>query len=457
MTVTKEVEHLEHSAVKLTITVSKEDIRSEYDKIVNDYAKTIQIPGFRKGKAPREVLIRKFAEAFKGEAMAHIIEHSVTEVFDDESFPKEDRPLPYSTPAMRDEPADLDLEKDLKFSVAYDVLPKLAVGKWKSLEVEVPEAGVEDEDLNRELEVIRDRNAIVLDREDGAPSVMGDVVTVNYSELSDSEEVIAGTERQDFVFTLGTGYNIYKFDDEVAGMKKDETRDITKAFPEDFEDKELAGKTKKIRVTVTAVKERKLPDLDDDLAQDVDEKYQTLDDLKASIKERLSKNLDKRLRDIKVSKILEKILESTPVDVPESMVRIELESRWRALARQFGADPEELTRSMTKDGPEARDSIFEGWRGEAVKALQSRLIVETLIQDQGFEAADEELEKEFETMAADSDTSIEEIKKYYEQETAKEYLKEDIKERKLFDLLLSENTIKKGEKLKYLDLMSKNG
>jgi trigger factor len=456
VTVTKEVERLEHSVLKLTLTVSKEDIRSEYDKIIKDYAKTIQIPGFRKGKVPREVLVRKFAEAFKSETLAHIIEHSITETFDDESFPKEDRPLPYSTPAINEEPPELDLENDLKFSVIYDVLPKFTVDKWQGLEVEAPDASIEDEDLNRELEAIRERNAIVLDREDTAPAVKGDVITVNYAELSEDGAAVPGTEREDFVFTLGTGYNIFHFDDEVAGMKKDETRDITKTYPEDFEDKELAGKTKKIRVTVTAVKERKLPDLDDDLAQDVDEKYQTLDDLKANIRERLVKNLDRRLRDIRISKILEKILETTPIEVPESMIRIELDGRWQALARQFGVNSEELIQSMEKSGQNTRETILAGWKDDAVKALQSRLIVETLMKELNLDASDEELEKQFETMAADSDTSIDDVKKYYEQENAKEYLKEDIKERKLFDRLLSENTVKKGEKAKYLDLVSNN-
>jgi trigger factor len=457
VTVTKEVERLEHSALKLTLTVGREDVHSEYNKIINDYAKTIQIPGFRKGKVPRDVLVRKFSEAFKGEALGHIIEHAVTDVFEDESFPKENRPLPYSTPAIQDEPSDLDPEKDLRFSVVYDVLPKIDIGTWQGLEVEAPDASIEDEDLNRELEAIRERNAVVLDREDDAPSVKGDVVTVNYSEISEDGEPVGGSEREDFVFTLGTGYNIFHFDDEVAGMKKGETRDITKTYPEDFEDKDLAGNTRKIRVTVTAVKERQLPDLDDDLAQDVDEKYQTLDDLKTNIRERLTKNLERRLRDIRVSHILEKVLETTPIEVPESMMRIELDGRWQALARQIGSTSEDLTRSMEKSGQNTRDTILDGWRDTAKKALQSRLVVETLIKEQNLDASDEEMEKEMETLAADSDASIDDVKKYYGQENAKEYLKEDIKERKLFDLLLSKNTVKKGEKKKYLDLISNNG
>jgi trigger factor len=458
VTVTKEIKQLEHSALQLTITVGKDDVRSEYDELIKQYGKTLQIPGFRKGKVPRDVLIKKFGDAFKGETLGKVIETAITGVFEDESFPKENRPLPYSSPQLKEDEKELelDLDKDLVFSVVYDVLPRFTVGPWKGLEVEAPDAKVEDEDLNRELEAIRERNAIVLDRDDTAEAAKDDVVTVNYAEISDSGEIIPDSDRQDFVFTLGTGYNIYKFDDEITGMKKGETRDIEKSYPEDFEDKDLAGKTKKIRVTLTALKEKKLPDLDDDLAQDVDEKYQTLEDLKNNIRERLTRNLDARLREIKISRLLEKIVETTPVDIPESMIRIELEGRWRNMARQFKVDPEELAKNMEKSG-RGLDTILEGWRPDAVKALQSRLIVETLMRELGIEASDEEVETEFETMSNEADTPVDEVKKYYESEQMMEYLKENIKERKFFDYLLSENTIKKGNLTKYLDLISNNG
>jgi trigger factor len=455
VTVSKEITPLEHSSVKLTLTVGKDDVCSEYDKLVGKYSTSIQIPGFRKGKAPREVLIRKFGDALRDEALGTIIEKSITEVFDDETLDRAERPLPYSTPRVEDE-LKLDLERDLTFSVVYDVLPKVSVGQWKGLEVEVPDARITDEDLQQELEAIRERNAFVLDRDEGAAAEKGNVVTVNYGEIGEDGAVISGSERQDFVFTLGSGYNIYKFDDEITGMKKGESRDIEKTYPADFSDTELAGKTKKIRVSLTVLKEKKLPELDDDLAQDVDEKFQTLDDLKQSIRERLTKNLGKRLQDIKISKILEKIVENTPVDIPESMIRIELEARWRNLARRFGTSVEEIIKMMEKSGKTAEETQNE-WRPDAAKVLHSRLIVETLIEEQEMSASDEETEKELENLAVESGSPLEDVKKYYEQEQMMEYLREDIKERKLFDLLLAENTIKLGEKTNYLDIMGNNG
>jgi trigger factor len=453
--VSKEITRLEHSSVKLTVTVSKDAVRSRYDELLAEYIKTIQIPGFRRGKVPRQVLERKFGSALKDETLGKVIEETMDQIFEDESFPREDKPLPYSSPRIQDEPS-LNLDEDFRFSVVYDVLPQFTMGPWKGLEVEVPEVELTDEDIGRELEALRDRNAIVVDRDDEARAAGGDVVTVNYLELSDAGEPIPGTEREDFVFTLGSGYNLFKFDDDILGMKKGEIRDIEKTYGTDFSDPDLAGKTKKIRVTLVSLKEKKLPDLDDELAQDVDEKYTTLEDLKNSIKERLTKNLDRRLKDITINALIEKIMETTPLDVPESMIRLELDSRWRNLARRFNTSVDELVKIMGASG-KGYDDIMAEWRPDAVKALHSRLIVETLIKECAFEVSDEELDREFETMAEESGSSVEDIKKYYEKEEMREYLEEDIKERKLFALLLSENKVKTGNKKNYLDLVPNNG
>jgi trigger factor len=455
--ISKEITRLEHSSVKLTVTVGKDDVRSQYDELLSGYSKNLQIPGFRKGKVPKEVLERKFGSTLKDEALGRIIEKSISGIFDDESFPKEDKPLPYSSPEMEEEKAlTLDLDSDLSFSVVYDVLPKVTVETWKGLEVEAPDAVVADEDISRELEIIRDRNAIVQDKDDDAQALSGDVVTVDYLELSETGEGLDATKREGFVFTLGSGYNLYKFDEEVAGMRKGESKDIVKTYPEDFTDKDLAGKTIKLRVTLTALKSKILPALDDDLAQDVDEKFKTLDDLKADIQQRLTKTLDKRLRDITLNNLLEKITGTTPVEIPESMIRVETESRWRNLARRFNTSAEELLKIMGTSGKGYEEMIAE-WRPDVIKALHSRLIVETLMEDQKIEASDDEVEKEIENLAVETGSPLEDIKKYYEQQNMKDYLKEDIKERKLFDILLAENTIKKGKKEKYTDLITNNG
>jgi trigger factor len=456
VTISKEITRLEHSAIKLTITVSKEDVNTEYAQIINDYRKTLQIPGFRKGKVPKEVLERKFGDSLKVEALGKILDRSIAQVFEDPDFPVTNRPLPYSTPEVQDEPK-LDLGADLVFAVVYDVLPTVSLGTWQGLSVEVPEVKITDEDISQELEVIRERNAIVFDKDDAAGAVPGDVVTIQYSELSPSGDPIVGTERQDFVFTLGSGQNIYHLDDAMIGMTRGETRDIEKTYPADFYDIDLAGKTKKIRVTLSGLKEKDLPELNDDLAQDVDEKYATLEDLKASIRAQLNEDLEQRLYVRKVNALLEKIMETSPVDIPESMIRFQLEARWRNVVRNMHIPQEEVPNLL-----ERRDGSFgtlaEVWRPEVIKALHSRLIVETIMKDRNLEVSDEVIEQEYARIAARANLPVEEIRSYHEaQEERKNMLVDTINDRQVHDVLLAENTITLGNPMSYHALVESKG
>jgi trigger factor len=455
VSVTKEITRLEKSNVRLSLTIPREDVQSQYQGLLKDYCKNVQLPGFRKGHVPQEVLERKFGESLKGEALGKIIEQAVGEALGDEGLPRDERPLPYSQPELQGEPK-LDFGEDLVFSVVYDVLPSVSIGQWKGLEVEVPSVAVSEDDIARELAEVRERNAFVLDRDESAEAQNGDVVTVTYCELDDNDEMLSNSQREDFAFTLGSGQNAYQFDDDIVGMKKGETRVFAKTYAADTEIKAFAGTTKRFRLSLSALKEKKLPDLDDDLAQDVDEKYHTLDDLKKSIRERLEGTLERRIRELKINKLLEKIMENTPVTLPESMVRVELDGRIRNLARQFGIDNEKVLEILAMSGGGLGD-IETKWRPAAEKALHSRLIVDTLMEQEHIDAGDGDIEKELEDMAEESGESVEEIKQHYGEGTIKELIRDNVKERKLFDMLLAENTIKTGPAANYLDVMANNG
>ena len=459
MAVTKEITRLEKSSVKLSLTIPKEDVREKYHEMIKEYTKNIQVPGFRKGKVPKEVLERKFGESLKGDALGRIIESAITEIFKDENLQKEDRPLAYSTPELQDTPK-FDLENDLNFSVVYDVLPEIKPGQWKGLTVDAPCGEISEEDINRELEEIRERNSIVMDRGEDAHAQNGDIVTVDYCTLNENEETspdgAPNDERKDFTFTLGSSRGVYQFDDEITGMKKGETKEFEKKYPQDYSEAHLAGKTVKFKVSLTALKEKKLPNLDDELAQDVDEKYNTLEDLKNNIRTSLNKALERRLRDLKIEKLLQKIMENTPVVLPESMIRMETENRWRKLARYYGLNVEGLVNLFTSGGKK-REDIEAEWRGSVEKALHSSLIVETLIEEQNFDVSEADIDGEIARIAADNNVDIEEVKKMYQENKARESIIGEIKERKLFDLMFAENTFNQGEKQKYLDLMANNG
>jgi len=255
--------------------------------------------------------------------------------------------------------------------------------------------------------------------------------------------------RKDMAITLD-GKNVFKFDDYIIGMKKGETKSFEKKFEDDYFDPTLIGKSRKVQISISLIKEKKLPDLNDDLAQDVDEKFKTLDDLKNNIKDRLNKTLESRLKDKKLSALLEKIMETTPVIIPESMINAEVEGRLRRIARYYNTTAEIM---MQLTGEEQMKEM----RDASQRALHSRLIIETLIEEQKIETTDDELSNEIEKIASEHNADINEVKKQYESEEAKEYLKEDIKEKKIIDMLFAENTLKQGKKENYLAFMSDNG
>lgn len=449
MKVTNEITKLENSAVKLTVTIAKKDVAASYNESITKYAKNIQIPGFRKGKVPVSVLERKYGEALKAEAASDLVEKALGEVFET----IEEKPLPYAQPTMDEVPV-LDVTKDLTFSVTYDIFPTVKIESLDGITIKEPVVEVGEAELNEELQQIRERNAMVLDKKDDEAAAKDDIATVNYCELGDDGAELEGTQRQDFVFTIGSGQNIFKFDDDIIGMKKDETKEITKTYGDDFEDKELAGTTKKIKVTLTALKVRNLPDLDDELAQDVNEKYKTLEDMKSDIMRNMEAIRDRRINEIKSNALLEQLVEKYNFDLPKSMVQAELDHRWRMMAQQFGTTPEQLDKLVASSG-QSKETMLTEWTGDAEKMLKSRIIVESLLKDRNITVTPEEIEQEMESIAEKSGVSVEEVKKHYADPRSKEYLIDDTKEQKLYKELFGQVTVTTGDKMAFADLFKR--
>ncbi len=447
----KNVEKLEHSAVKLGVTVPKDEVRKAYEATAREYAANVRIDGFRKGHVPVSVLERKFGDSLKLDAMGRVMEKAVEEAVKD----IEEKPLAYSSPSLEGEPV-LDLEKDFAFSVVYDVFPQVPAMDWKGLKVETPRVEVGLEDEERELAELRERNAVVVERDSAAKAAKGDVVTVDYRELGADGAAVAGSERSDFTFEIGTGYNLYKFDDEIVGMAKDEERTVEKTFPADYEHAELAGKTVKVAVKVTKIKEKKLPELDDDFAQDVSEKFKTLADLKADIRSQLEKRLEARLRQIKEKALVDGLLARVAVDLPRSMVDAELGMRLENLKRQMGIDSDEKLDRLLSFSGKTRPGLAEEWRPSAEKAITTRLVLEKLVLEGKYECADADLEAEYARQAAEAGLSVDEVKAEYEKRGSLEYLRDRIKEDKLMEALLAEAKVTQGDRVSFVDLFKDN-
>lgn len=455
MKVTKEISKLENSAVKLTATIAKEDVVSGYNKNISKYAKNVQLPGFRKGHVPVKVLEQKYGDSLKQEVLADLIDESLNQIFAEEES-KDIRPLPYTQPRLDgDKLPEFSTDKDLTFSVVYDVFPSVEVKDFSKIEVKEPQVEIGEKELNEELKAIQERNAVVIDKKEGEPVEKDNIVTIDYKELDDSGTAIPGSEREGFVFTVGTGENIYKIDDEIVGMKKDETKEISKTYDAKEENKDLAGKTKKISVTVKAIKLRNLPALDDELAQDVSEKYKTLDDLKKDISKGLESAKNRKIAELKSQSLLEQLVEKNPIVLPKSMIQAEMESRWRMMAQQFQTTPEQLEKMISASG-QSKENMLTQWTGDAEKMLKSRLIVDALIREKNIAVTPEEVEAEFSKIADESGSTIEEVKEHYKDARAKEYIIDEIKENKLYDELYKQVKVSKGDKVKFADLFKNN-
>ena len=448
MKFTKEFKNLEKSAVELTVTIAKKDVAEIYENTLKNYVKNAQIPGFRKGHVPANVLERKYGDSIKADTLGTLIDQSFDEIFKEET---ENRPLPYAQPTMEKAP-ELDMTKDLTYTVKYDVFPKVEVKDFAGVNIKEPQVTITDDDLSDELKTIQERNATVTEKKDGVVE-KDNIVTINYVEVGEDGKEIADTKREDYVFTVGSGENLYKIDDEVVGMKKDETKEITKEYKKDFENSDLAGKTVKLNVTVKAVKIRDIPALDDDFAQDVNDKYKTLQDMKDDLKKNMELAVSRRVKEMKNNSLLEQLVEKNKFDIPASMLAAELDGRWRMMAQQFQTTPEQLDKMITASG-QSKEAMLNEWTGDSEKMLKSRIIVDSLIRARNISVTPEEIEEQYKRIADEGGMTVEEVKKHYEDPRSKEYLIDDTKENKLYDQLYKEVKVSKGDKISFKDLFN---
>ena len=446
---TKEVELLENSQVKLKIHVPTADVKQEYDSIVKEYCEKAHLKGFRKGKVPVDVIVRKLGPSLIDQTRSEVLEKSLSAIFDT----VEQKPLPYATPEIKSEEA-LELGKDFSFEVIYDTWPAVELGPYLGLEVDQPEWEVTDEDLGRELKGIQEQNALFTDKDAGVAET-GNIVNLDYVELEAAGTERPGTKREAFVFEAGTGYNVYKLDDEVLGMKKGETKLVTKTFAEDFETKVLAGKTVMLRVTLNSIKEKKLPEINDELAQDISEKFQTLDDLKMDIRKKLEDAVKSALRSRMVTRVLDSVVETSKIALPASMVDYQLEAMWQEYAGRLRVDEKQLAAILEQQGKSVED-LRKEWTPGAEKRARLQLVVSEIAKREGIAIEDSDLEVEIDKMAEERKVTAEELKESLKKNNLVDYMRSNLRTDKLYDYLLSKTSVRASEKRKVLDILQGN-
>ncbi len=438
----KSVKELENSQAALTLTLDAASIEEAYSKRIQKYAKELTIPGFRKGHVPTSVIERKFGDQIREESTFDTMEEALKEAYT--SLDKKDMPLVFSTPVLQDEEKLLPFKKDsdLTFTVVYDVMPRFELPQYTGLEVEVPSVEVTDADIEKEIERYREQNAVVRTKDGEAAS--GDVVTVDYVELDADGNEVASTKRDGFTFTLGSGYNFYKIDKDVEGMKAGDEKTVTKTYTEEDNVPGYAGKTITLRIKLDTLKLRELPAVDDDFAQDIKEEYKTVSDLKNGIREKFQKNADDAISHEKENAILAKLASSVEFPIPESMVKAELDNRWRGFVRQMGVTEEQLEKFMQMQGS-TKEAIQNEWRDEAVRTIKTQLIMDKIRDTENFEVSEEELN-------AECEKSLKNVPET-EKDSYKEMIKDEMQFAKVVPFLLEKNTFKEGEKKTYSEYM----
>ena len=445
----KETELLENSSVRLTITVGEEAVRKEYDELLSEYCKNVRMDGFRRGKVPPNILLRKYGDVILGETTERVVQKSLEQALE----ASEQKPIATSVPTV-DAVDKLELGKQFSYKVTFDTFPKIELPEYKGLEFEELEVGVEEEDVERELKGLQEQNSIVVDKKDPVVA-KGDIVNVDYAELEEGGGEKTATRRQSFVFEVGSGYNLYRFDEEILGMKAGEEKTIVKDYPADFEVKGLAGRKLSLKVKVNTVKEKQLPEINDELAQDISDKFKNLEDLKKDIREKLALQAARRVREHSISQLLEKIASGAALSLPKSMLEHELEDEWQRFLSRLRADEQTVLKELAKEG-RSKQSVQEEWRPAAEKKLRLQLAVSEMVKREGLQASEEEVNGRVQADAEARSITFEQAKEIYTKNRLLDFLSFDIKNEKLYDLLLSSGQRKQGKKVKILDLLGGN-
>lgn len=434
------LEAREKSQKALTMTIAAADLQKAYGEKLAKYAREMTFKGFRKGKAPIDFVTRQIGDYVREEVVYDTIDSTFNAEV--EKLAMEDRPLPYAKASIEgeDKLKDYKLGEDLTVTIAYDVFPAVELGQYKGLELEVLDSQVTDADIDAEVESLREQNANIMNKEGEAK--LGDIATVDYAELDEAGVAIEATKRNDFTFTLGSSYNQYKIDDEVVGMKVGDQKTVDKSYGEDFSDESLRGRSVKLSITLTKLKERVLPEVDDDFAQDVKEEYKTVSDLREGIRKNLTESLENMQKDEKLDLVFSALRKSSKYTIPQSMRDFSIRTETRNQLRQMGYDAQTVDRMMEENDNTVL--YFQTLIAQRVDTnLADQVIMHAIQQSGAITLGEGELDKAVEEQLK-GEMSDEEKK------AATENIKMDLEFAKVPDFLLENNSFKPtGDKLDY--------
>lgn len=428
----------------IVFSLKKEVVKEEYDSLILKYSKELSLPGFRRGKVPVSVLQAKYSSIIKAELMQKIVDEVLKETL--ESLPESEAPIVSSTPELVGEPK-FDLGSDFSFTVRYDVMPKVEILKDEGFSIKAPQVVVLDEDIDAELKKLQLRNATIQEKDEGAVAEKEDIVTVDYRIDGEEASVF-----NDYVFTLGSYDSVYKFDDDVLGMKKGEEKEVLKKYGADFEIEALREKEVKLVIKVKAIKGKKLPAIDDELAQDISEEYKTLEDLKSGVREKLELKASSINRREKERALISELIKANPINLPESMIAYQFVSRLDNMARQYGMKLEQLLKLYGKSQKE----LFEQSKPNVIEELSEAFLLNKLVEKYDINLDDEELKDFFEKRKEEFDLDDDSLKSDLEKPEIKSQMLNIAKKGRVLETLISKSTFEKGDELKLKDFIQDN-
>ena len=431
------VEKLENSMACLTIEVPVETFEAAVEKVYKKNRGNIRMDGFRKGKAPRAMIEKVYGpEIFFEEAANDVIGDTYPDAVDECG---EDV---VSSPEIK--VTQIEKGKPFIYTATVALKPPVSLGKYKGVSVEKSEpVEVKDEEVEAEVNREREKNAsieTVTDR----PVKDGDMIILDYEGFTDGVPFDGG-KGEDQTLTIGSGSFIPGFEEQLVGAAIGEEKEISVTFPEQYHAEELKGKAAVFKCTVKSIREKILPEADDEFAQDVSGK--DLKEWKEEIREKLLKNKEKKAQTEKENAVIDEVVKDAAIDIPPAM----LETQKRQMLEEFGQSMRmqgltlEQYMQFTGQTPE---KVMEGFSADAEKRIRTRLTLEEIVKAEGIEATEEDLEKEFAKMAENYRTEVETIKSMFATEREKNRLKEDIAVQKAIDFVTenAKETKKKKEK-----------
>ena len=419
----------EKNEVKFKMEFTAEEFENAIVKVYQKEKDRFEIDGFRKGKAPRSLIEKRYGETiFFDEAINNLFSLNYPLAMDELDLNVIDYPKTEMSQVKKGEPFDV--------TVTVTVYPEFEVTGYKGVEIERVPAEVTDEDVDKEIANMADRNSrmVEVDR----PAQDGDTVLIDYAGFVGDEQFEGGTAER-YPLKIGSGTFIPGVEDQLIGAKKDEAVEVKVTFPEEYHSEDLAGKEAIFKCKVHEIKEKEVPEIDDDFVKDVSE-FDTLDELKASKREELQKAAEARAEDQMKNSVIEKIFEANDIDVPDVMVEEEIDSSLQQFDQQLrvqGMDLNTYVQYMGEDMNKFRESIRE----DAFKKTKTRMIVAKIVDQEEFDVTDDEIHEYLEDMAKQYGMEVDKLVEAIGPQNV-ETLGGDIKMRKAVDFVYDNAVIK---------------